>query len=185
MISKADFRKKHKLITNSMTDVDLKNKSNIITDLLLSSRILDNSKCIFIYCSYGREVKTERLINELIRLNKTVLIPKCNIDSETMTAVRYDSGCATVTNVYGIKETKADENYTGKIDLAIVPGVAFDIYGNRLGRGKGYYDKFFKKHNVCKVGLCYSENLSDEEIPHNADDIPMNYIISDRGVLKF
>ncbi len=183
MITKSELRKKQKLITDNIPENKLKIKSDIIFDLILSSNILNNAECIFVYYSFGREVQTERLIDELLKLDKTVLIPKCDTGDETMIAVQYNNSSNTVINAYGIKETEFEKEYTGKIDLAIVPGIAFDIYGNRLGRGKGYYDKFFEKHNICKAGLCYSENLMNYKIPHNADDIPMDYVISDRGVI--
>ena len=65
-----------------------------------------------------------------------------------------------------------------KIDLAIIPGVAFDHLKNRLGRGKGYYDNFLKNKFIFKIGVCFEFQLLDK-IPTTNDDIKMDLIIYD------
>ena len=68
--------------------------------------------------------------------------------------------------------------YDGDFDLIIVPGVAFDRLGNRLGRGRGYYDRFLAKHlSVKRIGICFDFQLVDE-IPTEPTDIKMHAIIS-------
>ena len=63
-----------------------------------------------------------------------------------------------------------------KIDLIIVPGVAFDRTGNRLGRGKGYYDKILKTSAAFKIGVCFGFQLLDS-VPVEEHDVPMNHVI--------
>jgi 5-formyltetrahydrofolate cyclo-ligase len=66
------------------------------------------------------------------------------------------------------------------IEVAIVPGMAFDAEGHRLGRGKGYYDRFLAKiPHAYKIGLCFSWQLIDE-VPHDTNDIMMDEVISRR-----
>lgn len=66
----------------------------------------------------------------------------------------------------------------GQIDLAVIPGVAFDRQGNRLGRGKGYYDRLLPRiPTAYKIGLCFHFQLLDE-IPAEAHDVRMDEIIS-------
>ncbi len=148
MTSKQDARRISKL---KLADInDIHSKSLIIKDYLLEH--LKKSNVIFIYYSYGREVSTVEIINELVKMNKTILIPKCNIRNETMIPVLYEDGSNLSDNAYGIKETENSDEYKGIIDLVIVPGIAFDIFGNRLGHGKGYYDKFLENNKICKIG---------------------------------
>ena len=71
-----------------------------------------------------------------------------------------------------------NEPYKGDFDLIVVPGVAFDRHGNRLGRGRGYYDRFLCQHlNVKRIGICFDFQLVDE-VPAEAFDIRMEEVIS-------
>ena len=185
MTAKSELRKKHKNIRNNISGYEREHLAKVIMNHIIDLKEVKDSQNVFVYCSYGREVSTDFIINKLFEQGKTVLIPKCNTDAETMVPVIYDPNSDFVENVYGIKEIDNSDEYTGNIDVAIVPGVAFDIYGNRLGQGKGYYDKFFKNHNLYKIGVCYSKNLSAEELPHTDNDIAMDCIVSDSGVLIF
>jgi len=81
---------------------------------------------------------------------------------------------------YGILEPTGTpfHDYTN-IDLVIVPGVAFDVSGSRLGRGKGYYDRLLPKLTAYKIGICFPFQLVNE-IPTEEFDIRMNEIISSK-----
>lgn len=185
MTAKSELRKKHRNIRNSINEFERERKANIITDYLFELNDVKTSKTVFIYYAYGREVATDLIISKLLEHGKTVLIPKCDTNTETMIPVIYDANSDFVDNIYGIKEINNSVEYSDDIDVAIVPGVTFDIYGNRLGQGKGYYDKFFVNRNLYKIGICYSENLSGEELPHTNNDIAMDCIVSDSGALIF
>ena len=65
----------------------------------------------------------------------------------------------------------------GKIDLILVPGVAFDKSGNRLGRGKGYYDKVLRETGACKVGVCFDFQLV-ERVPVEPHDVKMDRVVA-------
>jgi len=78
---------------------------------------------------------------------------------------------------YGILEPKNGLAYTSiNIDLGIIPGMAFDLQGNRLGRGKGYYDKLLKVLNLETIGVCFSFQLVDK-VPSDTFDIAMDSVI--------
>ena len=78
---------------------------------------------------------------------------------------------------FNILEPQNDP-YTGGFDLIIVPGVAFDRHGNRIGRGKGYYDRFLCQHlDVKRIGICFDFQLVDE-VPTDPLDIKMDEVIS-------
>lgn len=64
-------------------------------------------------------------------------------------------------------------------EWALIPGIAFDLKGSRLGRGKGFYDRYLNRHEIIKIGLCSSGQLL-EEIPVEAHDHRMNYIITEK-----
>jgi len=184
MTTKSQYREYFKNIRNTMSDDNVSKKSDSIYDRLLLLEEFKEANTIFIYLSYGREVCTDRIIKYLFLKNKTILVPKCNTESETMIPVKINSFSQLVAGCYNIREPIISEAYYEKIDLAIIPGLAFDKFGNRIGHGKGYYDKFLENTNVCKIGLCYSDCLSDIILPSQATDKTMNYVITDREVLK-
>lgn len=79
---------------------------------------------------------------------------------------------------FGILEPKTEELADPKaVDFAIIPGVAFDRKGNRLGRGKGYYDRFLKETNAFKVAVGYDFQILDE-VPVSSFDVPVDMVIS-------
>ena len=83
------------------------------------------------------------------------------------------------TDSYGILEPVGEPftNYHD-IDVAIIPGMAFDLAGNRMGRGKGFYDRLLPKlADARKIGICFSFQLL-EHIPTEAHDCPMDIIVS-------
>jgi len=69
------------------------------------------------------------------------------------------------------------------LDLYIVPGVAFDIHGNRLGRGRGFYDKLLAHVTVPKIGLAYSIQVL-AEVPHSSYDVPMDMVVTEKGMYE-
>ena len=72
-------------------------------------------------------------------------------------------------------------NYN-KVDLIIIPGVAFDRKKNRMGRGKGYYDRFLSKMKAPKMGICFEFQLFDD-IPNDENDVKMDYIVSENELI--
>ena len=184
MIDKTQYRKFYKNIRNSIQHDVVLNKSRLICNELKMIEEVKHSNAIFVYLSYGKEVKTDEIIQYLLSKGKKVLVPKCNIDTETMIPVEITDFSQLEIGSYKIREPIVSNEYFGRIDLAIIPGISFDRFGNRLGHGKGYYDKFLEDTNICKIGLCYSDCLSDKKIPCQDTDIPMDYVITDREVLK-
>lgn len=86
---------------------------------------------------------------------------------------------------YDIEEpTGSDTANVDDIDLMIIPAVAFDRQGNRLGRGKGFYDRLLASSRATKIGVGYEFQLMDE-IPSEAHDVPMNMVITQYSFLKF
>lgn len=70
-----------------------------------------------------------------------------------------------------------------KLDIVLVPGIAFDRHGNRLGFGKGYYDRFLKTTPATRVGIAYSFQVSSEELACETWDEPVEWIVTDRYIL--
>ena len=132
----------------------------------------------FVYLSYSSEAPTDLLIERLIELGKKVFCPR--IDGDEMVAVPY--GEDFTLSSLGIREP-IGQAFTGRIDVAVTPLFAVDKQGNRLGYGKGYYDKFFnKQQEILKIGYCFDFQLLTET-PHTATDVPMDIVVTDKRVV--
>lgn len=142
-----------------------------------------SSKNILIYISMKNEVDLKYLYETYGKIKK-FYCPVCTT-KENMTYVRLESYENLVEStrfkgLYEPKLAKMVENTVERLDLVIVPGVAFDMHKNRLGYGAGYYDRFFAKlsYKPIKLGTCYSFQLIGD-IPSFENDVSMDYIITE------
>ena len=138
---------------------------------------LASSHTILLYNALSDEVPTQALMDQLVAQGKTVLLP-CVINDTDMELRRYTGPQDLQTGSFGILEPTG-ELFTDydTIDVAIVPGMAFDAEGHRLGRGKGYYDRFLSRvPHLYKIGLCFSWQLVDH-VPYDEHDIKMDEVI--------
>ena len=152
--------------------------SATIIDKLKKHPNLSSAETILLYSALPDEVQTQRLMDELVRQGKTVLLPKVINDTD-MELRRYTSTQDLSLGAYGIMEPTG-EHFTeyASIDVAIIPGMAFDSIGHRLGRGKGYYDRFLSRltSKTYKIGLCFPWQQV-ECVPIDTNDIAMDDVI--------
>ena len=134
------------------------------------------AKTIFCYVSAKGEVETKNLISELLK-EKTVVVPYCTDREGNMICVKIASPDDLKEGMFGIPEPKIPIEFPKEhIDFAIVPGVAFDKSGYRIGYGKGYYDRFLKDINPFKVGVCQKQFFLDS-VPHDEFDVKMDSVL--------
>ena len=135
-----------------------------------------SARVVFCYISAHGEVGTHELIENLLK-NKTVVVPYCTDSVGNMICVEIHSMEDLTQGRFGIQEPKNPVEFPkDKIDFAIVPGIAFDREGYRLGYGKGYYDRFLRDISPYKIGVCQEEFYLDS-IPHDSYDIKMDNVI--------
>jgi 5-formyltetrahydrofolate cyclo-ligase len=148
---------------------------------LESLPVFQNAKTILLYHSLKDEVRTHAFI-EKWKNEKILILPVVN--GENLILKEYNDSSKLLTGAYGIQEPTGElfSDYN-KIDLAIIPGVSFDKVGNRLGRGKGYYDRLLPKIKAFKIGICFSFQLS-EDIPTEPHDTKMNLVVTENGILN-
>lgn len=132
------------------------------------------AKTILLYWSMSDELSTHDFIKKW-SLTKSVLLPVVKGHHMTIRPFIREDGL-TRSN-WNVMEPMTGRDYMKMIDLVIVPGIAFDRRKRRLGRGKGYYDKYFKNKKVEKWGLCYDFQLYDN-IPTASFDIMMNKVFT-------
>lgn len=182
--NKKELRSKILTIRNNL-DKDIKQKyDKIIFKKLRERSEYINSKNIFIYLGYGSEIDTISLVKDMFLDGKNVCIPKTNIEDRTMEAVIIRDLDNLEEDKYGILEPKSNYDVIDKqdIDLVVMPGVAFDNDGGRLGYGGGYYDKFLMdcSEDKYKIALAYDFQVI-ESVPKEEHDILVNCIITEKS----
>lgn len=165
---------------------DLKAKISLSEKKIRSINILDqvenlpefkNANTIMLYWSMEDEVHTHDFVNKH-SLNKKILLPSVSGDNLIIKEFKGMSNLIKGQK-YAIAEPQGKEfDMNEKIDFIIVPGVAFDLKNNRMGRGKAYYDKTLAKIDAFKLGVCFNFQLLDS-VPIDIYDIPMDLIISE------
>jgi len=160
-------------------------KSREIKKRLFNLKVFNNAKTVLFYVSYNGEVNTHEMIKKALNIKK-IVVPISNIADETLNLSILEDFYDLEISSYNILEPKKEciTNISiNDIDLIIIPGVAFDINGNRMGHGKGYYDKLLEKSKVAKVGLCFEFQLV-ENIPTESHDIPVDKIITEKRIIN-
>jgi len=137
-------------------------KSLLIQKKLFKEKAFKDAKRIMFYVALKGEVETKQMIEDALKLGKTIAVPVCMKHKKTLRACLLDSYLHLRKGPYGVWEPAGSRFIAfKKLDLVIVPGVAFDKQGNRLGRGKGYYDRFLKKlpRDIPTIGLAYKKQI--------------------------
>jgi len=165
---------------------DRKAKDESIRRRLLALPEFIKARTILFYASFRSEVDTTELLQNSILNNKTVVLPRVDMQNSSLKLYEIRAIEDLVPGCYGILEPLVNDNnrvHDAGIDLMIIPGVAFDEQCNRLGYGKGYYDRLLSHKNALAVGLAYEEQIV-AHIPADAHDIKMDKIITDKRVIN-
>ncbi len=131
------------------------------------------------------EVSTS-ILNERLQKITNVCIPRTEKGTKTLTFVLLN-GARIERGRFGILEPVEGKNIKlSKIGLFIIPGIAFDKSGARVGYGKGYYDHTLNKVGLStiKVGICYSFQVSVEDIKVDRGDVRMDFVVTESGVIE-
>ena len=144
--------------------------------------LYQNARTILLYYSLPDELPTHTFLQESSS-SKTILLPA--IATNNLELRIYKGPDSLRVGTYHIAEP-IGKPYTdyGTIDLCLIPGVAFDKKGIRLGRGKGYYDRFLPLLQAPKVGIGYDCQLIDDVLPEESHDIRMDYLFTEARFLQ-
>lgn len=120
------------------------------------------------------EINTIPLIEHAYAVGKTIFLPVVVGDD---LVIKPYNPMAMKPGAFGILEPQGDPVSPVQLDLVIVPGVAFDAAGNRMGRGKGFYDRLLAGNSATTIGVCYAEQYY-LSIPTDPHDVPLNDVIT-------
>ena len=157
----------------------------IISETICNSDYFKNAEQVLVFSSTEDEFDTRYIIERCRESYKRVFYPRCIDKDGNMSFFKVDSvGDLTFGN-FGILEPKeACKKYVPQDnDLVIVPCLSADRQKNRIGYGKGYYDRFLKDFNGVSVSPCYDVLLEDE-IPTDKYDMQINIIVTDKEVIQ-
>lgn len=162
----------------SLRRQDRERKSRLIRRKLFATRAFRQAKTVMFYVSLANEVNTEEMIKHALLLGKMVVVPVCAAGSDLCACVLH-AGARLLKGPYGIEEPVEKKPLDpSRIDLVVVPGLAFTRSGKRLGRGKGYYDRFLKRlsKRACTIGLAFDFQILPA-LPTTPLDVDVSRVI--------
>ncbi|MDW7669344.1 MAG: 5-formyltetrahydrofolate cyclo-ligase [Bacillota bacterium] len=188
-MNKNEIRKVISKRRKSMSENEVKEKSKIIIEKLMNTDEFKKAKNLMVFLSFDNEVYTFDLIEKAMNMGKKVIVPytvkdTCEIIPTLLKSIEED---LEVSN-YGYMEPKKDKIQPileENIDMTVVPGLAFDEKMNRIGFGKGYYDRYLTKtkKESKNIAIAYDYQVL-EEIPSEDFDVKMDYIITEEKIYK-
>ena len=185
-MNKIEARKKYLDLRKKLDNVQIISKSISISNNLQDLPIWEhNFYHIYLPIKEKNEVDTMPIINILNNKKKKVLIPKSDFNTNTMKSFLLNDNTVLKKNNYGITEPINNEEFLGRIDVIFIPLVAYDLIGNRVGYGKGFYDKFLRNQNnkILKVGLSFFN--PEKRIKIDEHDENLDFCVTPNRIFSF
>ncbi|MBN2042550.1 MAG: 5-formyltetrahydrofolate cyclo-ligase [Candidatus Aenigmarchaeota archaeon] len=162
-------------------------KDMLIMEKLFSTGDFKKAKNILFYYSVRGEVGTEKMIRESMKMGKKVLFPVTDTVNRSLSISEINEMLEDLKpGPYGIPEPSYPIIFPPKdLDMVIVPGIAFDKKGNRLGYGMGFYDRFLSDihRKIPVIALAYEFQMVDK-IPHEETDVRVQKIITEKRIIR-
>ena len=177
---KTGLRKKIRAARDALSIEAIKNKSASIAENLFALPEFRKAKTVAFYISKGSEVQTKSMLENAIAEGKKILVPSA---SERFILLEFVSFSDLEKGRFGLLEPKTKIAAKQEPDLIIIPGLAFDKNGNRIGYGKGGYDNFLKNSKAKRIALCFECQLVDK-IPAEEHDQKMDIVVTEKRVLR-
>ncbi|MCL6473272.1 MAG: 5-formyltetrahydrofolate cyclo-ligase [Firmicutes bacterium] len=170
-----------------LSEAERAQKTLEIETKLLELPKFRQARVILFYASFGSEVPTQNLMEDALRMGKRVVLPITDTETKRLLLREVHDVSALKKNKYGIPEPTQEDSRDIEqdlIDLIIVPGVAFDVCGHRIGYGGGYYDRFLKtiSPSVPRISLAFEIQIVPE-IPKEDHDLPVDEIVTEKRII--
>ncbi len=187
---KKQLRRKILKIRDLFTAAEIREKSLAITENFVGLEAYRKAETIMFFVPFRNEVDTRYLAERSMELHKKVLVPRTIKEKrELIPSLLLNWDDDLVPGEYGIPEPPPEKLRPVEprlIDMVIVPGVAFDLSGNRLGYGGGYYDRFFERlqENTPLVAVVFDHQIV-EQVPVDPWDRRVDAVVTEERVLSF
>ncbi len=187
-MTKSELRKKYKALRKSLSIDQADDFSLAIANQLLQLDIWDKSFYhIFLSIEEQKEINTEYILNILAGKDKNIVISKSNFKNLSLTHYLLTDSTRIKKNHYNIPEPiDGIEINSSQVEVVFVPLLAFDKTGNRVGYGKGFYDRFLSecKPKTIKIGLSFFE-VEEEVFETDDNDVSLDYCVTPNRVYQF
>ena len=186
---KKELRRRFLEARSAVGEEERRTKAASIVNHLLAAEEVRTARAVMVYMSMGDEVPTAELIDRLREMGKRVVLPYCRTHSRDLgIAAVEDLQTELAPGAFGVSEpieSIRDNFFKSDLHLVICPGVGFDTYGGRLGRGKAFYDNFLRELSgkVPVYGVAFDCQISRESFPFDYHDVPVDQVVTESGLL--
>lgn len=179
---KRALRREARARRDGLSPEERERMSDEVAENVVALPAVADATMVMAFSSFGSEVDTGPIIERLERDGRRVSLPR--VEGRDIVAVAYRSGDRVIPTSFGAMEPAGGEKVAPEeIDLVIVPGLAFDRSGHRVGYGRGFYDRFLAalRPDALTVGICFSVQLVDE-VPQGRSDRPVDLVVTEHGL---
>jgi len=143
------------------------------------------ARAVLVYAHFGREARTDGIMRDAFAAGKAVCMPANDLPALTMTASRLLSAGEIVMSGWAPEPAVVRPFPPDELDLVVVPGVVFDRRGNRIGMGKGFFDRFLAglPARAATVAPAFAFQVLDTPLPADPWDVPVHYIATERELI--
>jgi 5-formyltetrahydrofolate cyclo-ligase len=181
-VTKEEIRQRVLRLRESQSSSWKNKKDAKILNRLLRMRVFAGAREFFTYLSHRGEVSTDGLLKKYFG-KKKIIVPK--LKSRGMCLYELHDPHQFTKGKFGIREPTVclTKKAWHEIDVALIPGVAFDMTGHRIGFGGGHFDRFLKKLDCTTIGLAYELQIIDK-VPTHQYDMPVDFIITEKRTIQ-
>lgn len=188
---KTKVREELKIKRSSLSIIEVIRMSKAIKDQILDLDVYKCSSNILSFISFGNEVDTKELIKAALDCQKNIYAPR--VANKNMDFYKINNLEDLITSKFGVSEPIPNPNNIFLLNedrlkektIMIIPGLAFDSMGNRLGYGKGYYDEYLSRDyakDFIKIAMAYDFQIIDK-VPTDEYDVPVDFIVTPSKII--
>lgn len=178
-LTKYDVRAKIRNLKNMLSDLEKISAADAVFERLEHSAAFQLADKVLMYHSLPDELETHRFLNKW-KDRKKFFLPRVN--GVNLELLPYDESRLEIGSFHIEEPTGNNLHPVEEIEMIVVPGVAFDRKGVRLGRGRGFYDRLLQNAKAIKVGIGYEFQLVDD-LPSEPHDVPMDMVITEHTTI--
>jgi 5-formyltetrahydrofolate cyclo-ligase len=181
---KAELRERIRSLREGLSPEDRSRRSGAVAEALFGLPEVRDAATVALFSSFGSEIDTAPIIERAHAEGRRVLLPY--LDEGVMEVSEHRPGDDLVPSSYGPAEpSRRDPVDPGEVDAAVIPGLAFDRRGRRLGYGAGFYDRWLRRlrPNASRIGIGFSFQIVDR-VPAGGSDERVDVVVTDEGVTR-
>ena len=185
-MSKKKTRKHLRTLLHAIPDAQIHRRSYAACGHLCALPEFQNAQIIMLFVSLHKEIDTSLALLTAMDMGKKVVVPRVIWETKGMVPVVIETlNFEMVMARCGVREPAGGEVISPKdIDLVVTPGLGFDLLGNRLGRGSGFYDRFLEGLDAVRCAIAFEDQVLDE-IPTQSFDQLMDILVTESGSRRF